>query len=258
MRREWVAALLQREVRLDDACGCGSHDVAWHVGRPVGAVGRDVRSCAAGRSRSSWAATAPARARCSTSSPAFDSRPAATCGSTIAPLAHWDPRARARVVAHLPQIVRPDLPFLAGELVLMGRYPHTDRWFEGDEDRAAVERAMRRTGLLGTARSAAADAERRRASARAAGRLLRAGAGSCCCSTSRRRISTSISSCTASRCCATRARAAPRAWPSRTISISRWPTRRGSIVLADGRVASTLRSRRPSGRPTGCRCSRRA
>jgi iron complex transport system ATP-binding protein len=61
------------------------------------------------------------------------------------PMAAWDPRARARVIAHLPQIVRPDLPFLAGELVLMGRYPHTDRWFEGDEDRAAVERAMRRT-----------------------------------------------------------------------------------------------------------------
>ena len=60
-------------------------------------------------------------------------------------LATWDPRARARAVAHLPQSVRPDLPFLAGELVLMGRYPHTDRWFEGDEDRAAVERAMRRT-----------------------------------------------------------------------------------------------------------------
>jgi iron complex transport system ATP-binding protein len=57
----------------------------------------------------------------------------------------WDPRARARHVAHLPQTVRPDLPFLAGELVLMGRYPHTDRWFEGDEDRMAVERAMRRT-----------------------------------------------------------------------------------------------------------------
>ena len=60
-------------------------------------------------------------------------------------LASWDPRARAKRVAHLPQAVRPDLPFLAGELVLMGRYPHTDRWFEGEKDRAAVERAMRRT-----------------------------------------------------------------------------------------------------------------
>ena len=57
----------------------------------------------------------------------------------------WSARERAQVVAHLPQSVRPDLPFLAGELVLMGRYPHTDRWFESDEDRAAVARAMTRT-----------------------------------------------------------------------------------------------------------------
>jgi iron complex transport system ATP-binding protein len=61
------------------------------------------------------------------------------------PVGEWHPRARARLVAHLPQAVRPDLPFLAGEMVLMGRYPHTDRWFESDEDRVAVERAMRRT-----------------------------------------------------------------------------------------------------------------
>jgi iron complex transport system ATP-binding protein len=62
------------------------------------------------------------------------------------PAAEWDARERARLVAHLPQSVRPDLPFLAGELVLMGRYPHTDRWFESDRDRLAVEDAMRRTG----------------------------------------------------------------------------------------------------------------
>lgn len=62
------------------------------------------------------------------------------------PMASWPARARARVVAHLPQAVRPDLPFTAAELVLMGRYPHTDRWFETDADRAAVEAAMRRTG----------------------------------------------------------------------------------------------------------------
>lgn len=61
------------------------------------------------------------------------------------PLAAWNPRARARVVAHLPQAMRPDLPFLAKELVLMGRYPHTEGWLESDEDRRAVERAMRRT-----------------------------------------------------------------------------------------------------------------
>lgn len=61
------------------------------------------------------------------------------------PSAAWDSRERARLVAHMPQAVRPDLPFVAGELVLMGRYPHTDRWFESDEDRLAVERAMQRT-----------------------------------------------------------------------------------------------------------------
>ncbi len=61
------------------------------------------------------------------------------------PLRQWGANARARLVAHLPQAVRPDLPFLAGELVLMGRYPHTDRWFESDTDRAAVEEAMQRT-----------------------------------------------------------------------------------------------------------------
>jgi iron complex transport system ATP-binding protein len=57
----------------------------------------------------------------------------------------WEPRERARLIAHVPQTVRADLPFLAGELVLMGRYPHTDRWFESDSDRQAVEQAMRRT-----------------------------------------------------------------------------------------------------------------
>lgn len=61
------------------------------------------------------------------------------------PFASLAARDRARVVAHLPQAVRPDLPFCAAELVLMGRYPHTDRWFETAADRAAVESAMRRT-----------------------------------------------------------------------------------------------------------------
>jgi iron complex transport system ATP-binding protein len=57
----------------------------------------------------------------------------------------WPARERAKLVAHLPQAVRPDLPFPAGEIVLMGRYPHTDQWFETEADRQAVERAMRRT-----------------------------------------------------------------------------------------------------------------
>ena len=58
----------------------------------------------------------------------------------------WAASDRARLVAHLPQMVRSDVPFLAGELVLMGRYPHTDRWFESEADRRAVEQAMRRVG----------------------------------------------------------------------------------------------------------------
>ena len=58
----------------------------------------------------------------------------------------WSPAERARTLCHLPQSVRADLPFSAEQLVLMGRYPHADRWFESDADRAAVETAMRRTG----------------------------------------------------------------------------------------------------------------
>jgi iron complex transport system ATP-binding protein len=61
------------------------------------------------------------------------------------PLRAWTPDARARQVAHLPQSVRADLPFRAADLVLMGRYPHTDRWFESAADRDAVEQAMQRT-----------------------------------------------------------------------------------------------------------------
>jgi iron complex transport system ATP-binding protein len=61
------------------------------------------------------------------------------------PIGDWEPRALARRVGHLPQAVRSDLPFSVDELVLMGRYPHTDRWFESAADREAVARAMRRT-----------------------------------------------------------------------------------------------------------------
>jgi iron complex transport system ATP-binding protein len=56
----------------------------------------------------------------------------------------WDARARARFVSHLPQIVRAELPFTSEQLVLMGRYPHAERWFESAADREAVARAMAR------------------------------------------------------------------------------------------------------------------
>jgi iron complex transport system ATP-binding protein len=57
----------------------------------------------------------------------------------------WTRRELAQQVSHLPQAVHADLPFSAEQLVAMGRYPHTDSWFESDEDHAYVRAAMERT-----------------------------------------------------------------------------------------------------------------
>jgi ABC-type cobalamin/Fe3+-siderophores transport system ATPase subunit len=51
----------------------------------------------------------------------------------------------AQRISHLPQTVNADLPFTAGELVAMGRYPHTDRWFESEEDHTLIQESMERT-----------------------------------------------------------------------------------------------------------------
>jgi iron complex transport system ATP-binding protein len=64
------------------------------------------------------------------------------------PLAGWPVRELARRVSHLPQSVPANLPFRVEELVLMGRYPHTDQWHESPADHDAVERAMLRTNCL--------------------------------------------------------------------------------------------------------------
>ena len=119
-------------------------DVAWHIG------GRPILSGVTFDVRAGDVAVVMGRngAGKSTLLDIVAGLRASTGGTVLLDdrsVAAWDPRARAKLVAHLPQTVRPDLPFLAGELVLMGRYPHTDRWFEGDADRTAVERAMRRT-----------------------------------------------------------------------------------------------------------------
>jgi ABC-type cobalamin/Fe3+-siderophores transport system ATPase subunit len=60
-------------------------------------------------------------------------------------LGEWSRREIAQRVSHLPQAIHSDLPFTAEQLVGMGRYPHTDRWFESDEDHKHIRAAMERT-----------------------------------------------------------------------------------------------------------------
>jgi iron complex transport system ATP-binding protein len=57
----------------------------------------------------------------------------------------WSRRDMALRVSHLPQAIHADLPFTAEQLVGMGRYPHTDRWFESEEDQRYIRAAMERT-----------------------------------------------------------------------------------------------------------------
>jgi iron complex transport system ATP-binding protein len=57
----------------------------------------------------------------------------------------WSLRELAQRVSHLPQTVHSDLPYTTEQLVAMGRYPHTDRWFESDEDHLLIRQAMERT-----------------------------------------------------------------------------------------------------------------
>lgn len=60
-------------------------------------------------------------------------------------LDEWRPAELARRVAHLPQSVRADLPFTVEQLVLMGRYPHSEGWFDSPADGAAARVSMERT-----------------------------------------------------------------------------------------------------------------
>jgi iron complex transport system ATP-binding protein len=57
----------------------------------------------------------------------------------------WTLHEMSQQVSHLPQSVHADLPFTAEQLVAMGRYPHTDRWFESEEDHQLIQHAMQRT-----------------------------------------------------------------------------------------------------------------
>jgi ABC-type cobalamin/Fe3+-siderophores transport system ATPase subunit len=61
----------------------------------------------------------------------------------------WTLREMSQRVSHLPQSIHADLPFTAEQLVAMGRYPHTDRWFESEEDHSFIQQAMVRTHCWG-------------------------------------------------------------------------------------------------------------
>ncbi len=58
----------------------------------------------------------------------------------------WSARALAQVLVHLPQMTRAEVSFSAGELVLMGRYPHAAGWIDSPQDYAAADAAMERCG----------------------------------------------------------------------------------------------------------------
>jgi len=57
-------------------------------------------------------------------------------------------KERSRHISHLPQGTRTDLPFTVQQVVLMGRYPFADSWFESDEDHACAHAAMARMDCL--------------------------------------------------------------------------------------------------------------
>ena len=60
----------------------------------------------------------------------------------------WRRREFARQVAFLPQSVKLEFPFTAEQVVLMGRTPYADGWFESPQDHEAVARAMATTDIL--------------------------------------------------------------------------------------------------------------
>jgi len=74
-----------------------------------------------------------------------------TAGSVVLdgrPLDEWPLQERARMVAHLPQMLRADLSVRAEAIVQMGRYPHAARWFESEDDARVAQEAMTRCDCL--------------------------------------------------------------------------------------------------------------
>ena len=63
------------------------------------------------------------------------------------PLGKWQPRARAREIAYMPQATSAAFPFRVIDVVLSGRTPHVPRFqFEGRHDRERALEALESTG----------------------------------------------------------------------------------------------------------------
>jgi iron complex transport system ATP-binding protein len=60
----------------------------------------------------------------------------------------WSRRDLARCAAFLPQSLHMEFPFTAEEVVLMGRTPHSNAWFQSPQDRAAASQSMLITDTL--------------------------------------------------------------------------------------------------------------
>ena len=60
----------------------------------------------------------------------------------------WDRRQLAKRVSFVPQMVRIEFPFTAGQVVMMGRAPHASGFFESELDLRAAEEAMELTDTL--------------------------------------------------------------------------------------------------------------
>lgn len=68
------------------------------------------------------------------------------------PLERYTERRLARVLSVVPQRSHIDFDFSVREIVLMGRYPYTSNFSDGDADAAAIAHdAMERTGVLNIA-----------------------------------------------------------------------------------------------------------
>lgn len=64
------------------------------------------------------------------------------------PLARWSKKNLSRQIALVPQNFYINFPFRAGEVVMMGRYPHIPRFnAPSGKDRELVERIMESTGV---------------------------------------------------------------------------------------------------------------